>query len=243
MPEMQPLLFPEVPQPEELIDALYDDAEFRECAIQAARDGEVDGYNDLIGGFRRKSHRGSRAEEQTLQYLGQRLTPIGFEWEEVTNQARFLCADRFGNPVRLIHCRGEMLLGVDDKPFFRIGKKGERTEELVDENQSQLELFQHLATTVGTLQEPIEDLVYNVWLIVDANVKGQISIYLAHATELHSNWRQGGADKYKMNLICPHVRLLWAGSLLEQKPKVDDRPEAAPTEEQFLEERSEESAA
>ena len=219
------------PAPRQLIDLVAEDAALASALVRSVRDGEVDGYNDL-GPFRRRSHRGSRAEAQSLQHLGRALEPLGGEWEEVSNQARFLFPTRFSEPLRLVHCRGEMK--GDDR--FRIGLKGERSQELINENRRQMALFERTSTTPATRLRPIEEPIYNLWIMADASCKGELSIYLAYPTELSREWLNK-ADLFHMNLVCDSVRLLWSGALIESELPLIERPKAAPIEEPFLLER------
>ena len=217
------------PDPQWLIDAVADDLEVRERLIGAALDGEVDSHNDM-GLYRRRTHRGSRAEAQSLQHLGHALAPLGGEWEETTNQARFLFATRYGRPVRLIYCRGEMR----DGRTFRIGHKGKRTRELINENLEP-RLFDYTATTASTQQEPLEEFVYNLWFVADATESGMLSLYLGYAIELQ---RVGNKldELSRMDLTCDPMRLLRACPLTDANVALSDLPQAQEIEEPFLEE-------
>lgn len=217
------------PDPQWLIDAVAGDLVIRESLIQAALDGEVDSHNDM-GLYRRRTHRGSRAEIQSLQYLGHALAPLGGEWEETTNQARFLFASRFGQPVRLIYCRGEMR----DYRTFRIGHKGKRTRELINENLEP-RLFNYTATTASTQEQALEELVYNLWFIADATETGMLSLYLGYATELR---RVGNKldELRRMDLTCEPMRLLRQCPLTDANVPLGDLPAAQAIEDPFLEE-------
>lgn len=203
--------------------------------IQAALDGEVDSHNDM-GRFRRRSHRGSRAEAQTLKYLGERLEELKGEWEEVTNQARFLFAERYSQPVRLVYCRGELKA---DGQTFRINSKGQRTWEMLTENRMQLPLFERTETTPSTQQHPIEEKVTSFWIVADTSKRGHLSLYLAHGLELRRDWSKK-SELGHMNLICDIVCLLWEGSLTESSIPLTERPEAEEIDEPFLEDRNDE---
>jgi hypothetical protein len=220
-------------EPRRLIDLLSDDAEVIDALTQAVRDGEVDAYNDL-GRFRRRSHRGSRAEAQTLQHLGYRLEHLGFEWEETSSQARYLAPMRFGRPLRVVHCRGELKPGGFS---FRIGLKGERTHELINQNRQQMALLEYTATTETTRRQPVQESIANTWLIADANAAGFLSIYLAYPVDLVRDWNNP-QDRWHMNLICSDVRLVWEGWLFDNVSPLIERPEAVPIEEPVFKERT-----
>ena len=203
--------------------------------IQAALDGEVDSHNDM-GRFRRRSHRGSRAEAQTLKYLGELLEPLDGQWEEITNQARFLFAERYSQPVRLVYCRGEL---KKDGLTFRINSKGDRTKEMLAENRQQPRLF---APEDLPPLESQEEKVTTFWVIADTSKRGHLTLYLAYALNLVRDWR----DKKElghMNLVCDVVRLIWTGSLTESNIPLTDVPAAQEIEEPFLEDRDDEETA
>jgi hypothetical protein len=120
-----------------------------------------------------------------------------------------------------VHCRGRL---NNSGQSFRVGKKGDRTLELVNENRQQHQLFEYVASTPQTRTEPIQELVPNVWIIADASPTGRLAIYLAYPYGLE---RDSGANWAHMNLFCSAVRLLWEGPLFEHHIEVTDRPEAA----------------
>lgn len=219
-----------------LIDAVAGDAVVTDQIVKAVLAAEVDAINDS-GPFRRKSHRGTRAEEQSLQHLGVNLQGQGFEWEEVTNQIRFVAASRYRHPLRLVYCRGGRR---QDGLTFRISGKGERTIELINENQ-QGSLFHYLDSTINTHGNPVSEMVYNLWIIADAR-KADLSIYLAYPTRLERDWRTSG-ERFHTNLKCTEVRSLWYGSLGETAAPVIDRPEAVSIEGPSLVDRESESAS
>ena len=214
------------------------DALIVEQITLAALDGEVDSHNDM-GRFRRRSHRGSRAEAQTLKYLGERLEPLDGEWEEVTNQARFLFAERYSQPVRLVYCRGELKA---DGRTFRINAKGDRTLEMLSENRQQLPLFERTETTPSTKEHPIEEKVTTFWVVADTSKHGHLALYLAYGLELKRDWSKK-SELGHMNLVCEVVLLMWEGSLTEANIPLTDLPAAQEIEEPFLEDRDDETAA
>lgn len=222
------------PEPRQILDAVAADALVADCIIRSVQNGEVDALNDL-GRFRRRSHRGTRAESQALQYMGVSLEEHGFEWEEMSNQARFLNRARFGSPMRLVYCRGGLRAPSNN---FSINPKGPLTDDLVNENLMQSALFSFTATTPGTQSQPLYEMVHNIWVMADATVAGRLAVYLAHPIEL----QRDSANRLRMVLVCSQARLLWEGSLENTVDPLAERPQAQPIEEPLLEERDDEAA-
>jgi hypothetical protein len=222
------------PEPQQILDAVAADAIVSDCIIHAVQNGEVDALNDL-GRFRRRSHRGTRAESQALQYLGVSLEEHGFEWEERSNQARFLNPTRFGAPVRFVYCRGGLRAPSSN---FGINPKGPFTDDLVNENLMQTALFPFTATTPSTQSQPLFEMVRNIWVMADATVAGRLAVYLAYPIEL----QRDPANRLRMILVCPQARLLWEGSVADSVEPLAERPQAQPIEEPMFEERDDEAA-
>jgi hypothetical protein len=217
-------------EPQRLIDVVLADEEVVQSIILSVRRGEVDGFNDL-GRFRRRSHRGSRSEEQTLQYLGRSLEELGFGWEEETNQCRFFNRFRYGWPIRVLHSRASLNpCGTS----FRIGRKGERTQELLNENR-QGQLFEYVNSTSVTPASCVEQ-VYNLWILADSPLGGNLRVFMAYPRELQRN---RGENWQTMTLFCDHVRLLWEGSLFDGESPIVERPEAMPVEDDLVRDRDE----
>ena len=125
------------------------------------------------------TYQGTEAYMQACAYIGDGLTPLGFSWECVGNQIRYLSPeDQPGTRFRIIPCHG-----FDEDRGFVVNQKGKVTRKLVvEENRSlslQLTLFPEYIP-------PPTDFI-NIFIIAEMNKSNYLRVYAVIPSDLNES--------------------------------------------------------
>jgi len=167
-------------QPSDVLDAFV--SEFPSLIaplVDQLRRAEREAVDEANEYYRLPNHRGTRAMQQSLSYLGQLLIPEGFSDEPVDGQLRF---HHRQSGWRLCVARGSY---SEQKGAFRLSsEKGQVSRDLIDGNG--LGLGYELQPRLMRVEDipPESTAIRNLWLMVETHEQDGITVYLAYPKAL-----------------------------------------------------------
>lgn len=156
------LVAPAPQDPPDYLTALLANPEFVQRIVDAAVLAENEGLSEALEPYRTKTHRGVRAQQQMVFHLGTLLgTENEFIWDEVDCQGRFVSTDGFASSKFRLFCRR----GESVKGGFKIAYRKGRTADMLNANQTQLNLFGDPGEVAA--QPAVQDDIINVVIVCE----------------------------------------------------------------------------